>query len=153
MSTSYDILAAMLVRCQTIKTASSFNTDIGLNAQIAAPNLNHDEVTAKGALVIYDTSEAYEEDVTIDAADYLVRLEFSIECHMTVGDNNAVSLAHNMTDDIKTAVLLANSRTIGGLALNLYYAGRDTEYPDGAGNIVSVQVNFYALFTETYGDP
>ena len=153
MSKAYDILQVLLNRCTGITTGGGYNTNLGLHAQIGQPDLNPDEVTSDGALVIYDTEESYADDEETANDTYMIRVAYSIDVHMRYGSANPVAKAHQMIDDVKTAVLVANDRTLGGLALDLRYAERETQYPDAAGEIVSARIGFYSIHQESYGSP
>ena len=153
MSTTKDVLDELLTRCETILTASGFNTNLGQNAQIVAPNLNPDEVTSTGAIVIYDTTETFVDDEETHYSAPMIQVNYAVNAHIRIGSNNAVTFAHNMIDDIKTAVLLINDRTMSGTVLDFRYSGRETEYPDDAGDVVSVRFDFYTHHSETYGSP
>ncbi len=153
MSTEYSLLAAMLARCQDISIANGYLTDVGLSAQIESPRFNPDEVTSAGVLAIFDDAEEAGDIISIHTGDYQNSMDITVEAHIRVGANNAVTMAHNMISDIKKAVLLASDLTVSGLVLWLRFVSRETEYPNPDGDVVSVKLNFQALFIEVYGDP
>jgi hypothetical protein len=146
------ILNEMLTRLSAITIAGGYNTDMGDSASIAQRQYNTDEITADGAVNVYDTGDSNEDDESM-GSEYLLRLDLSVEGHIRIGDNSAVTLANKLQKDIKKAVLLTSDRIMGGLVLDVRYTGREVEYPDAAGDVVSVKLNFYVLFMETYGSP
>jgi len=152
MSKALDIVNEALTRVTAITTANGYLTNMGNTASIAEKQHNPGEVTGNGAVNVFDTTDGNEDEEMV-GDEVLIRLDLVANGHIRIGDGNTVSLAHSLLSDIKKAVLLSDDRIMGGLVLDVRYTGREIIYPDSAGDIVSVRVDFYVLFFETYGAP
>lgn len=146
------IVNEALTRVTAITVAGGFNTNIGNSASIAEKQYNPDEITTDGAVNVYDTEDANEDDEIV-GSELVIRMGITVEGHIRVDTGNAVTLAHKLVSDIKKAMLLANDRVMDGLVLDVRYSGREVSYPSSAGDVVSARVNFYVLYMETYGNP
>ncbi len=152
MSAALDIVTVALSRVADISITNGYETDIGLVSSIAEQQYNPDEITSGGAVNVFDSEDTNEDDETI-GTEYEIRMPLSVEGHIRVGAGNAVTIAHSVLSDIKKAVLLVDNRTMSGLVLDVRYTDRSIEYPKAAGDVVSVKVNFYVIYIETYGSP
>jgi len=152
MSDALNIVNECLARITAITTASGYQTNMGNFASIAERQYNFDEVTRNGAVNVFDTIDSNEDDETV-GDEYIIRLDLNVEGHIRIEDNNPVILAHSLLSDIKKAMLLTNDRTMDGLVLDVRYSDREINYPESSGDIVSVRVGFYVLYTEDYGSP
>lgn len=152
MSIALDIVNAFRTRAAEITVANGYATNIGLAATIAERQYNQDEITTSGAVNVFDSSDSNDDDELI-GDDIIVRLPVTVEGNIDIGTGNVVQIAHALVADIKTAVLLANDRTMNGLVLDVRYIGREISYPKSDSAIVSVSVEFYVLYTEPYGAP
>lgn len=148
MSDVTDILAAVQARLETITKLGGFQTDAGDNVIIGRKTPDESELPV---LCVFDIEDEPDEgDRYIEKM--LINLTISVEGYIAVGDNSLTEI-HKIISDVKTAVLLLNDRTLGGLTLDFGYGGREIAWPDDAGTVISVRILFVCLYRETYGAP
>jgi len=148
MSDVTNIISAIKARLETITKLGGFNTDAGDNVIIGRRTPDQTELPI---LCVFDI-----EDDPDEAERYLpemmITLTTAVEAYVNVG-TDPMTAVHNIIDDIKTAVLDVTDRTLGGLTLDFGYGGREIQWPEDAGTVISVRVLFVCLYRETYGAP
>lgn len=153
MTDALNIVNTMLGRVEAIAISGGFNTNMGDHASIADSVINPDEISSDGVVIVWDTDENNSESDGSLYRAYENELSISIEGHIAIGTGNPVTLAHEMIEDIKQAVLLPDNRTLDDDAIDLIYLSRETNYPEPTGTSVSVRLNFNVRYMETYGTP
>ena len=151
-STAYQIAEAIRNRLAGIDLDSGFNTDMGASLYLGKRQFNEHELNTGPQLQLYMTEDAPEEsDRHVDPM--YIELGFVASAAAEVGNSNALKLAADLIQDIKSAVMVIDGETLSGLSLDLGYNGSTIDYPEGGVDTVVVQVNFTALYSETYGAP
>lgn len=148
---SYQILDALRLRLEAISPGAGYNTNAGANVFLGSRQVNPHDLDEGAALQIYDTEDEPDEESAF--GDEPIRLRQTIVVSAFIRDVNdeSLRLMHLVIQDIFNAVLDVTDRTIGGLALDLGYAGKTVEYPEPGGDVLSVALEFSCLFEQPFG--
>lgn len=146
------IVEAIVLRAEKIQKVNNFRTDLG--AQIFSKSIilapDFDDFPA---LFINDDDELHTNFISDDITERSLSIYVVAYIHVT-DTSLADSSARDAARDIKVAVLDATDKTLGGLlSSDLICSSRITSRPDSGGTIVSVSLEFKALFYEVYGNP
>lgn len=144
------ILSALETRLETILTDDGFNTDAGLNVYRGRRSFDWADATLFPAVSVFDPVE--EADPSHEERIDNILTVF-IEGHCWADPDDPADGAHDLLADIKKAVLVYDNQTLGGLAASMEYGGREIEFPDDAGSVVTVRVTVKIAYPELYGDP
>lgn len=151
-SVAYQIVEAVRNRLAGIDFDSGYNTDMGASLFLGKRQFNEHEMSTGPQLQFYMTEDTpSESDRHVDPM--MIELGFVAAAAAEVKNDNALKLASDLIQDIKSAVLVIGGETLGGLSLDLGYSGSTIDYPEGGVDSVVVTVNFTALYQETYGAP
>jgi len=152
-SSAYQIILAVRNRLAGIDLDSGFNTDMGARLYLGKRQFNESDLDVGPSMQLYMVDDAPEDsDRYVDPM--LIQLGFTVAASRWLGDgDNPTQETADLIQDIKSAVLVIDGETLGGLSMDLGYAGSNIEYPEGGIDSVVVQVNFTALYEETYGAP
>lgn len=144
------ILLALTQRLEKILIADGYNTDAGLNVYRGRTSFDVNDPSLLPALSVFDESEEAgpPHDERNDET-----LTVAIVGHALVDPYFPADGAHDLIADIKQAALVYTDKTLGHLATIMEYAGRETKFPDDAGNVVTVTVVLKIQYPEKYGDP
>lgn len=151
-STVYRIIEKIRDRLAGIDLDSGFNTDAGARVYFGKRQPTPDEIDVGPVIQVYSTEdEPQDPDQFCDPM--FIRVSMTVEGFTRAVDDDFTLAAHDLIQDIKSAVLVIGSETLDDLAVDLGYSGYSIEYPDSGGDSVSVSLAFSAMYEETYGAP
>lgn len=148
---SWQVLDAIRDRLEGIYPDAGYNTDVGDRVNIGKRQVNPDQLDIGPVVNVYDTSDEPDESTVWGAEPVHATMTVMVDAFIRDFDMEGTKLAHLVAQDIFNAVLDSTDLTLGGLALDLGYAGRTTEYPEGGGDTIMVSMEFTTLLLMPYG--
>lgn len=150
---SLQILEALQTRLEAIEPENGYNTDAGARVFLGRRRANPDEIDIGPVLHIYDTEDEVDETTATTRENIHITLTVVVDGLIRDLDKESTRLLHLLIQDIKMAMLSTTDLTIGGLSLDIGYAGRTVEYPEPGGDTIGVSLEFSVLYAEPYGAP
>lgn len=148
---SYTVLSAIADRLKLIDPANGFNTDAGDRVFLGFRRVNPDQLEIGPVLHVYDTEDEPDELTAFGDEAVHVTLRVMVDAFIRDIDGEGLKLAHLVAQDVFNSVLDVSDRTLGGLSLDIGYAGRSVEYPQPGGDTIAVSLEFTTLIQQPYG--
>ncbi len=141
------IVEEIQTRIETIDGTGDFHTSMGANCVRGRKQWQEEDLPACSVFIGSRSKEAEQgERAKLNST-------VTIEAHSVVGSNQPGDIAIQMLADIQRAVETDDTNMGGLLTGQLSFVSDQIEYPDGGGDLVSVQVEYDIPHVRRYGDP
>jgi hypothetical protein len=141
---------ALKARLQDITPVNGYATDAGTRVRVGPGSVTPDDVLPRLALIF-----GVEPEVVVQVDKHRIRLPFVVSGLVAAdaSDPDDPTVAEPLLADVKRAMFRADSRTMGGLVINVHYTGESVTGREDGGTRVACSVGGAVEYAELYGDP